>query len=130
MCQRVDDVCGETRRVKTDGCLHRPTAPGAITNLYPRLTTLYASDPAQAIEFVSTPEARSRIWGELPSPWVRPRGLVTPAHAGMPSDPNNASPSSRAKEGPGRNLLLLISCIVGLLVGLGVFGFVCYLLMH
>jgi len=48
----------------------------------------------------------------------------------MPSDPNNASPSSRAKEGPGRNLLLLISCIVGLLVGLGVFGFVCYLLMH
>ena len=52
------------------------------------------------------------------------------AHAGMPSDPTNASPSSPAKEGPGRNLLLLVSCIVGLLVGLGVFGFVCYLLMH
>jgi len=45
----------------------------------------------------------------------------------MPSDPTNASP---AKEGPARNLLLLISCIVGLLAGLGVFGFVCYLLMH
>ena len=48
----------------------------------------------------------------------------------MPFDPTNASPSSPAKEGPGCNLLLLISCIVGLLVGLGVFGFVCYLLMH
>jgi len=47
----------------------------------------------------------------------------------MPSDPTNAPPSSPAKEG-GRNLLLLVSCIVGLLVGLGVFGFVCYLLMH
>jgi hypothetical protein len=48
----------------------------------------------------------------------------------MPSDSTNASSSSPAKEGSGRNLLLLISCIVGLLAGLGVFGFVCYLLMH
>jgi len=48
----------------------------------------------------------------------------------MASDPANASPPSPAKEGPGRNLLLLVSCIVGLLAGLGVFGFVCYLLMH
>lgn len=48
----------------------------------------------------------------------------------MHFDPTKASPSSPAREGQARNLLLLISCIVGLLVGLGVFGFVCYLLMH
>jgi hypothetical protein len=35
-----------------------------------------------------------------------------------------------ARESPIRRLGLLISCLVGLLVGLGVFGFVCYLLMH
>ncbi len=40
----------------------RPRQP-PITNLYSRLTTLYAAAPAQRIEFVSTPEARSRIWG-------------------------------------------------------------------
>ena len=35
----------------------------AITNFYRRLTTLYAADPAQGIECVSTPEARSRHYG-------------------------------------------------------------------
>lgn len=48
----------------------------------------------------------------------------------MQLDRNNASPSSAAREGSVRNLLLLVSCIVGLLVGLGVFAFVCYLLMQ
>jgi len=48
----------------------------------------------------------------------------------MHFDPPKASPSSPAREGSVRNLFLLVSCIVGLLVGLGVFGFVCYLLMH
>jgi hypothetical protein len=48
----------------------------------------------------------------------------------MHFDPTKASPSSPAREGPVRNLLLLVSCMVGLLAGLGVFGFVCYLLMH
>jgi len=91
------------------------------------LTTLYAGDPAQAIEFVPTPEARSRIWGRTSVSLGSPPRF---SHPGMPSEPTNASPSSPAKEGPARNLLLLVSCIVGLLVGLGVFGFVCYLLMH
>jgi len=91
------------------------------------LTTLYASDPAQAIEFLSTPEARSRIWGRTSVSLGSPPRF---SHHGMASDPANASPPSPAKEGPGRNLLLLVSCIVGLLAGLGVFGFVCYLLMH
>jgi len=49
---------------------------------------------------------------------------------GMSSDPTNASPFSPAKEGPVRSLLLLVSCIVGLLIGLGVFGYVCYLLIY
>jgi len=48
----------------------------------------------------------------------------------MPSNPTNAPPFSPAKDGPVRNLLLLVSCIVGLLIGLGVFGYVCFLLMY
>jgi hypothetical protein len=48
----------------------------------------------------------------------------------MQLDRNNASPSSAARQGSFRNMLLLVLCIVGLLVGLGVFGFVCYLLMQ
>jgi hypothetical protein len=48
----------------------------------------------------------------------------------MPHEPDNAVPSSTGREGSFRNLLLLVSCIVGLLAGLGVFGFVCYLLMR
>jgi hypothetical protein len=48
----------------------------------------------------------------------------------MQLDRHNASPSSPGREGPIGNLLLRISCIVGLLVGLGVFAFVCYLLMQ
>ncbi|HYN16278.1 MAG TPA: hypothetical protein VES66_10885 [Terriglobales bacterium] len=51
-------------------------------------------------------------------------------NACMQLDRNNASPSSPAREGSFRNLLLLILCIVGLLAGLGVFAFVCYLLMQ
>jgi hypothetical protein len=80
---------------------------------------------------VSTPEARSRIWGRTSVSLGSPPAVKSPpGHAGMHFDPTKASPSSPAKEGPGRNLLLLISCIVGLLAGLGVFGFVCYLLMR
>ena len=37
--------------------------------------------------------------------------------------------SSLPEEPPRRNLLLLITCIIGILIGLGVFGFVCYLLV-
>ena len=48
----------------------------------------------------------------------------------MPLEPENAVPPSAGREGPLRNLLLLVSCIVGLLAGLGVFAFVCYLLMR
>ena len=48
----------------------------------------------------------------------------------MPSSPTNAQLSSLAKQDPTRNLLLLLSCIAGLLLGLGVFGYVCYLLMY
>jgi len=42
---------------------------------------------------------------------------------------NSALPSSPATEPPTRNLLLLVACILGILIGLGVFGFVCYLLV-
>jgi hypothetical protein len=45
----------------------------------------------------------------------------------MQLDPQNSVP---AGERPIRDLLLLISCVVGLLVGLGIFGYVCLLLMH
>jgi hypothetical protein len=48
----------------------------------------------------------------------------------MQLDHNNASPSFRARQGSFRNVLLLPLCIVGLLVGLAVFAFVCYLLMQ
>jgi hypothetical protein len=48
----------------------------------------------------------------------------------MPHQPNNAVPSLAGKESPFRNLLLLISCILGLLAGLCVFGFACYLLVR
>jgi hypothetical protein len=41
----------------------------------------------------------------------------------------SAFPSSPAAEPPARNLLLLVACILGILIGLGVFGFVCYLLL-
>jgi hypothetical protein len=46
----------------------------------------------------------------------------------MPHEPDNAVPSPRGREGPRHNLLLLVSCILGLLAGLCVFGFACYLL--
>ena len=42
---------------------------------------------------------------------------------------NSAFPSSAAAEPPTRNLLLLVACVLGILIGLGVFGFVCYLLV-
>jgi hypothetical protein len=35
-----------------------------------------------------------------------------------------------ADERPAPDLLLLVACVVGLLVGLGVFGIVSYLLIH
>jgi len=47
----------------------------------------------------------------------------------MQPDSNNASPSSPVDERP-RKRLLLVACIIGILIGLGVFGFVCYLLVH
>jgi len=48
----------------------------------------------------------------------------------MNLDSNNALPSSPVEERPTRSLLLLIACILGILIGLGVFGFVCYLLVR
>ena len=42
----------------------------------------------------------------------------------------NAIPSSAGEDGPLERLMLLVSCILGLLAGLGVFGFVCYLLIE
>jgi len=51
-------------------------------------------------------------------------------HACMQLNRDDAPPFTQAREGPVRNLLLLILCIVGLLAGLGVFAFVCYLLMQ
>ena len=45
----------------------------------------------------------------------------------MQIESDKALPSSTPEEP--RNLLLLITCIIGILIGLGVFGFVCYLLM-
>jgi hypothetical protein len=48
----------------------------------------------------------------------------------MQVDRNNASPSLPGRKAPIRNLLLLVSCILGMLAGLAVFGFVCYLLMR
>jgi len=48
----------------------------------------------------------------------------------MPLNRDDASPFTQARAGPVRNLLLLILCIVSLLAGLGVFAFVCYLLMQ
>jgi len=48
----------------------------------------------------------------------------------MPQQLDNAVPSLRGRDGSIRNLLLLVSCILGLLAGLGVFGFVCYLLIE
>ena len=47
----------------------------------------------------------------------------------MPHEPDNAVPTSTGREAPLRNLLLLVLCILGLVAGLCVFGFVCYLLM-
>jgi len=47
----------------------------------------------------------------------------------MQIESDKALPSSTPEEPPRRNLLLLITCIIGILIGLGVFGFVCYLLM-
>jgi LPS O-antigen subunit length determinant protein (WzzB/FepE family) len=47
----------------------------------------------------------------------------------MQVERNKASSPQRAAS-PIRNLLLLVSCIVGLLVGLSIFGLVCYLLMQ
>jgi len=48
----------------------------------------------------------------------------------MPHEHDNAVSSSAGRESPLRNLLLLVLCVVGLLAGLGVFAFVCYLLMR
>lgn len=48
----------------------------------------------------------------------------------MPHELDNAVPASKAGETPLRKLLLLVSCILGLVAGLCVFGFVCYLLMR
>jgi hypothetical protein len=48
----------------------------------------------------------------------------------MKPDSNSALPSPPTEERPTRDLLLLVSCILGILVGLGIFGFVCYLLMR
>lgn len=48
----------------------------------------------------------------------------------MPHEMDNALPTSTGKEGPLRNLLLLVSCIAGLLAGLCVFGFVCYIMIR
>jgi hypothetical protein len=48
----------------------------------------------------------------------------------MQLDSNNASPSSPVEERPLRKRLLVVACIIGILIGLGVFGFVCYLLLH
>jgi len=47
----------------------------------------------------------------------------------MKIESDKALPSSTPEEPPRRNLLLLVTCIIGILIGLGVFGFVCYLLM-
>ena len=46
----------------------------------------------------------------------------------MNVESDKALPSSPPEE-PGRNLLLLITGIIGILIGVGVFGFVCYLLV-
>lgn len=48
----------------------------------------------------------------------------------MPSHSANAPLYSPARESAAHNVLLLVSCVTGLLLGLGVFGYVCYLLMH
>jgi len=48
----------------------------------------------------------------------------------MKPDSNSALHSPPVEKHPPRNLLLLISCAIGILVGLGVFGFICYLLIR
>jgi uncharacterized membrane protein len=45
----------------------------------------------------------------------------------MELDRDSAEPS---RESPVRDVLLLVACVAGLLVGLGIFVFVCYLLLH
>jgi hypothetical protein len=47
----------------------------------------------------------------------------------MKQDSKKTLSSSPSEEPPRRNLLLLVSCVLGILIGLGVFGFVCYLLV-
>ena len=96
---------------------------------------LFTSLPeTEAIEFLSTPEARSRSYGAnfrlpgfAPSGSVRGLSLEAPLGRRMQIESDKALPSSTPEEP--RNLLLLITCIIGILIGLGVFGFVCYLLM-
>ena len=46
------------------------------------------------------------------------------------ADDYNAISSHAVAEGPFRDWVLLVSCSLGLLAGLGIFGFVCYLLVH
>ena len=76
----------------------------------------------------STPEARSRIYGaNFRLPGFAPRGFFDAS--GM-ADDYNAISSHAVAEGPFRDWVLLVSCSLGLLAGLGIFGFVCYLLVH
>jgi len=89
---------------------------------------------AEAIEFLSTPEARSRSYGaNFRLPGFAPSGSVpaippqAPPGRRMQIESDKALPSSTPEEP--RNLWLLITCVIGILIGLGVFGFVCYLLM-
>lgn len=105
----------------------------AITNLYRGLTTLYAADPELEIKCVSTPEARSRSYGaNFRLPGFAPSGLsfleFRPRWRMMQDSKKTLS--SSPEEPPRSNPLLLITCIIGILIGLGVFGFACYLLMH
>ena len=48
----------------------------------------------------------------------------------MKLDSNMTLSSTPTEDPPRRNLLLLVSCVIGILIGLGVFGFVCFLLVR
>jgi len=48
----------------------------------------------------------------------------------MKLDSNTTLSSTPTEDPPRRNLLLLVSCALGILIGLGVFGFACYLLIY
>ena len=48
----------------------------------------------------------------------------------MKLDSKTTLSSTPTEDPPRRNVLLLVSCALGILIGLAVFGFVCFLLVR